>query len=264
MQKRKRFREEGAVVDDGTVEDKRKRHVETMGEENVEGSGTTNGTVQETKNDAAMEGKVDEERRCCPVPSTLNSIASLVVGYGSSSDEEEDGKNHNVEWTDTVTTALHDKTESATISPNAVCNTTNSTTDDQVNNIASKYKTKQCRYFLRNGTCKNGDSCTYIHDMEQHKSYKKNADARKERQSQKDRARNQAKKEMNLLTSGRKDGGGSSSLGSGVGGQTLLRKLLENDIRRERSLCLQLLRYIVDCNYLQERRDVKEEQEHDL
>jgi hypothetical protein len=36
----------------------------------------------------------------------------------------------------------------------------------------------------------------------------------------------------------------------------LLRKLLQNDIRRERSLTLQLLRYIVDCNYLQEKREV--------
>jgi hypothetical protein len=58
---------------------------------------------------------------------------------------------------------------------------------------------------------------------------------------------------MNILTTGRAQGMGSNGniLPSG---QTLLRKLLQNDIRRERHLTLQLLRYIVDCNYLQEKR----------
>jgi hypothetical protein len=273
LQKRKRCREEGAVVG-GDVEEGR-NSVGKRREENVEGSsGGMRESVQE-KN-IGMEEKV-KDMNPCHIPSMLNSIASLVEGYGSSSDED-DGKT-NVESTDDAAIdheeAVNQQTNSAKVEntttitidstahqekselPNTPCNSTMNSIPpmDHVVDNTSKYKTRQCRYFLRNGTCKNGDTCTYIHDMEQHEAYKKDADARKEKQSQKDRARNQAKKEMNLITSGRREGG----LGSGIGGQTLLRKLLENDIRRERSLCLQLLRYIADCNYLQERRDVKEE-----
>jgi hypothetical protein len=38
---------------------------------------------------------------------------------------------------------------------------------------------------------------------------------------------------------------------------TLLKKLLKSDTDREMTLTLQLLRYIVDCNFLQEQRDAK-------
>mmetsp|Transcript_16770 Transcript_16770/g.25098 ORF Transcript_16770/g.25098 Transcript_16770/m.25098 type:complete len:95 (+) Transcript_16770:296-580(+) len=83
---------------------------------------------------------------------------------------------------------------------------------------------------------------------------------------------------MTLLTTGRMSatisGGGLASGSNGANrngsektasltGQTLLRKLLQNDIRRERSLCLQLLRYIVDCNYLQKKRDGERKEKMD-
>mmetsp|Transcript_391 Transcript_391/g.652 ORF Transcript_391/g.652 Transcript_391/m.652 type:complete len:550 (+) Transcript_391:188-1837(+) len=277
LQKRKRSRQEGAIV---------------VGQEGVEGGNSVgkkeeeevnmDGSIEASGNGQAMniglhKEEKNEATKRCRGENMFNSIASLVEGYGSSSDECEDNDNHDisiesndktgklqtegakiVHGTTTIMTDPTRQEEFESSNHNTLYNKTtkdsHSPPHDQADST-SKYKTKQCRYFLRNGTCKNGDSCTYIHDMEQHEAYKNNADSRKERQSQKDRARNQAKKEMNLLTSGRKDGG----LGSGSsGGQTLLRKLLENDIRRERSLCLQLLRYIVDCNFLQEKRDLKE------
>jgi len=38
---------------------------------------------------------------------------------------------------------------------------------------------------------------------------------------------------------------------------TLLKKLLQNDMHREKMLTLQLLKYIADCNYLQPQRKEK-------
>lgn len=134
---------------------------------------------------------------------------------------------------------------------NANLNDTKNDDDIVEGNATHKYKTKQCRYFLRNGTCKNGNQCTYIHDITQHELYKTNASVRREIQSKKDKAKNEARREVNLITTGRAQGDRTDLPATG---QTLLRRLLQNDIRRERSLCLQLLRYIVDCNFLQEQK----------
>ena len=102
-----------------------------------------------------------------------------------------------------------------------------------------KHKTKHCHYFTRNGTCRNGGDCNYIHDIEKHNEFKLN---------QKKHSTNRKKQaERNLLTTGRPE--------KSQYRRTLLRSLLQNDIHRERSLTLQLLRYIVDCNYLQEQRE---------
>lgn len=172
----------------------------------------------------------------------ISSISTLIAGYGSSSSDEEDEAKNKVSETGekACTQITNELPEHNPTSPGQPI---------------SKFKTKQCRFFLRNGSCKNGDSCTYIHDIAQHEAYKNNALERKQKQSQRDRARNEAKREMNLLSTGRDQA--ESSRGGARGGQTLLRKLLQNDIRRERSLCLQLLRYIVDCNFLQEQKESK-------
>lgn len=183
--------------------------------------------------------KVVEEEKVIPA----SSISTLIAGYGSSSDEEDIKKQETKELVcETIGESNIVSTETP---PNDV-------------DTKSNFKTKQCRYFLRNGTCKNGDNCTYIHDIEKHEEYKANADIRKERQSKRDRARNEAKKEMDILTTGRSQQNNRTK-NNAAAGQTLLRKLLQNDIRRERTLTLQLLRYIVDCNYLQKQRHAKVE-----
>jgi len=238
-EKIKRDREEGAVV--------------------AGGAGVGDGKRQRTEGEAQVKvgDKTLVNDKAVEPPS---SMSNLLAGYGSSSDEDETAT-----ATATATAKLNDqkassigdtKDDSSAMGANAPI-TANATEDP-----ASKFKSKPCRFFLRNGTCKNGDNCTYIHDIPQHKAYKANAETRKQKQSQRDKARIGAQKEMNLITTGRKQTS-ASSMGSMPGGQTLLRKLLQTDIRRERSLGLQLLRYIVDCNYLQEKREASKEESED-
>jgi hypothetical protein len=155
------------------------------------------------------------------------TLSTLMAGYDSSSDEE-NNKTSPVQTIAETTYILND----SAVGPG----------------VTNTHKTKQCRFFLRNGTCKNGDNCTYIHDISKHEEYKANSQIRKQTQSERDKARNALKKEMDILTTGRSQSGKKSEA-------SLLRKLLNNDIRRERTLCLQLLRYIADCNYLQGKRE---------
>ena len=88
---------------------------------------------------------------------------------------------------------------------------------------ASNVRSQVCRYFARHGKCRNGDACPYRHE-------KSNSTAPKPK----------------ML--------GKKKTGTAA---TLLKKLLKTDADRETTLTLQLLRYIVDCNYLQEQRDKK-------
>lgn len=122
-------------------------------------------------------------------------LSSLLDGYGSSSSEDEKPANDKKEEAAPVPEAQHAKPTS-----------TNSSR-------------RPCRYFMRNGTCRNGDQCGFSHDV---------ADRSKKSNNTK------------FPNKGRiKDPG------------SLLRKLFENDVRRETVLTLQLLEYIVDTDFLQ-------------
>jgi hypothetical protein len=165
-------------------------------------------------------------------------LSTLLAGYGSSSgsDDDENGKG----------TDGGDKKVSAEKG--------NPTTDDQplvVEEESPKPKqsatasdgrpqrsARPCRYFMRNGTCLNGDACRFSHDVS--------------------RAMNSNSNNANSNKNSAKRGGKQSS-----SSDTLLRKLLANDMRRETTLALQLLRYIVDCNFLQEKRPAIQDQEPD-
>ena len=200
------------------------------------------GGASGTKRQKTVAAVGDGKKEVATTEKPSSSISSLIAGYGSSSDEDETeaGKKSSPKINEMCREVTNNGPNHATA---------------LVEESASTFKTKPCRFFLRNGSCKNGDNCTYMHDLAQHEEYKDSAESRKQKQSQRDRARNEAKREMNLITTGREQAG--SSKGGAPGGQTLLRKLLQNDIRRERSLCLQLLRYIADCNYLQEKKEAK-------
>lgn len=209
-------------------QEKRKRSLE----EGAIGSYSTNVDASATKRQKAE----NEEK-------PKSSISQLIAGYGSSSDEDEEESKREQKATSYNNERVVGPTSGET-KPNA----------ENAGDPSSKYRTKACRFFLRNGSCKNGDKCNYIHDLAQHEEYKANAESRKEKQRERDKARNDARRELNLITTGREKSG---SRGGGSCRQTLLRKLLQNDIQRERSLSLQLLRYIVDCNYLQEKKEQK-------
>ena len=70
---------------------------------------------------------------------------------------------------------------------------------------------------------------------------------KRQSQSERDKARNQYEHELKVLGLSTPSSHGSSPLNN----TSLLHKLLQRDKERERRLTLQLLRYIVDCDYLQ-------------
>ncbi len=78
---------------------------------------------------------------------------------------------------------------------------------------------RPCRYFMRNGSCLNGSSCRFSHEIPAQRFGTDQSTTRK-----------------------RKHGGHTTS-------DTLLRKLLTNDMERESALTMQLLEFIVDNNF---------------
>jgi hypothetical protein len=137
-------------------------------------------------------------------------LSSLLDGYGSSSSEDNN-----------ATTEKKAPVESAVIKESSVIEESSviKESSDPV-----KDNRRPCRYFARNGTCRNGDQCSYSHDV---------ANATTQVPSEKRRQQQQHK------------------LGKKKGHSYLLSKLFVNDVRRETTLTLQLLEYLVDSDFLQ-------------
>ena len=91
----------------------------------------------------------------------------------------------------------------------------NKSTDQHktINVARSKGGTRLCRYFMRNGKCLNGDNCRFSHEVGEQRFQ---AEKRKGKQRT-----------------------------SHASNDTLLRKLLVNDMDRESTLTLKLLKFIV-------------------
>jgi hypothetical protein len=177
--------------------------------------------------------KEDESK---PAP----ALGSLLDGYGSSSSDSDkdektqaadttqdsqgqEEKNINTTSTSTVDTNMNDSM-STTMERKTPLAETNAVDARSAN---YKNKTRPCHYFMRNGSCRNGDACNFSHER-----------------TTRPPGANSSKLNGKKLKS-------SSS-------NTLLRKLLESDARREATLSLQLLQYIVDSNYLQnDQRNAK-------
>ena len=155
-------------------------------------------------------------------------FGGLLDGYGSSSSDEEPlpkiveepkGQELTQKLNDDTTTEKHDTASN------------NSTIKASVNNNA-KFRTQMCRFFARNGTCRNGDKCMFQHE-------------RSNNHNNSTSSRTSSTPQMGKKTAGKTS--------------TLLKKLLKSDADREMTLTLQLLRYIVDCNFLQEQQDEKKD-----
>ena len=150
-------------------------------------------------------------------------MSSLLAGYGSSSgsdDEETDTQNRKG-----IEEVNGDASKSTDPNPS----------DRQVGRDTAKSNhppleprksSAPCRYFMRNGTCLNGNACRFSHDVNNSLGHKQ--------------------------TRKRKRGSTSSD--------TLLRKLLENDVQREATLTIQLLEYIVERNFFDESTSRKQEE----
>lgn len=159
------------------------------------------------------------------------ALGSLLDGYGSSSsDSDKDDKTQEASTMQESQGPEEESIDSIRLSTVVTnINDSMSTTVERQIPFAEmnaldvrpvNYKTRPCRYFIRNGSCRNGDACSFSHERT---------------------ARPAAANSSTL--NGKKQKTSSSN--------TLLRKLLENDARREATLSLQLLQYIVDSNYLQ-------------
>ena len=172
-------------------------------------------------------------------------LASLLGGYGSSSSDG--GGDDDEQSTGEIE-------EKPTISDSV--NTSQQREQQQQNPF---YRTRPCRFYLRTGRCRNGENCRYLHEDGE---ARRSAEEQRIDQSKRDKARSDARRDVERLNSSprsNRQGGGREvddyKYADPGPKAPLLRKLLQNDIRRERSLALQLLRYIVDCNYLQEKKE---------
>lgn len=82
---------------------------------------------------------------------------------------------------------------------------------------------RPCRYFMRNGTCRNGENCTFLHELPTSSAL---------RDAPQQNAAKRPKREL-----------------------TLLDRLLQNDKKRENALVLQLLDFIVENDFLSSSGD---------
>jgi hypothetical protein len=158
----------------------------------------------------AEESKKAEEK---------TGMSSLLAGYGSSSSSEDEDDENDKKKDETTT-----KTEQVAESRNDYKQSTSLPPRQQSLSSQQPRSSRPCRFFMRNGSCLNGDACRFSHDST---SLAMNA------------SRNKLQRRGEQTSST----------------DTLLRKLLANDMRRETTITLQLLEYIVDCNFLQEQRE---------
>ena len=193
-------------------------------------------------------------------------LSSLLAGYGSSSDDDGGVDDREEETLSTTKAPKIPKREDvdvlgtninrnegtsasmeATNEGNAIMQTSNSSvncTETQLEENRGK-KSRPCRFYFRKGSCRNGSNCRFSHDESR---FGHQFDGARNHNHQQ-----QHRRESSLSTSSkafrenkntkkRKRGVHSSS-------DTLLRKLVQNDMERESALSIQLLKFIVDNNF---------------
>ena len=198
-----------------------------------------NGTLYSiSEKKARLEG--NENKVSAEVPNKgEGGLTSLIGGYGSSSSDDEGDEEKAIATGSTM--------------PGNVTGDQNNVESRMCRSDPAKnsfFRTRPCRFFMRTGRCRNGDNCNYLHE----EGAAEAAEQRSLEQSQRDKAKRDSRTELGRM--GRNDVR-NDYIGPGEHAP-LLRKLLQTDIRRERSLTLQLLRYIADCNFLQEKQKAKD------
>ena len=169
-----------------------------------------------------------------------SQLGGLLDGYGSTSEEEEGEKPVNLESKPVSNPGTADctlDTSRFSDGEQAKNATTTTTTSATTTTNAANYRSQTCRYFARTGTCCNGDKCTFLHERANNNSNNNNNNNAPMLTLREHHQREPKRRTM-----------GNNNKKNGT---TLLQTLLQNDARREATLTLQLLRYIVDCNFLQ-------------
>lgn len=139
-----------------------------------------------------------------------SGMSSLLAGYGSSSESEAENTTKRKEG--------EERPKIPTVAVTAT-NTASTSTENSTSTIKPATKSRPCRYFMRNGSCRNGDACRFSHDI--------------------------SPQQLSINTDRKRKRGKATS------SDTLLRKLLLNDMEREASFALQLLGYINDCDFFE-------------
>ncbi|KAL3781110.1 hypothetical protein ACHAWO_013413 [Cyclotella atomus] len=196
--------------------------------------------MEDSRNDAkfkkqCIDGAVDATSDT--IIKGAGAISSLLAGYASSSSGEEDESD---EKQDTKQEAVNEQSQNS--NPSIVYAAATSSAD----------QTRVCKFFKR-GKCRHGDSCKFLHTDKS--KDKHNEDSKRTLQSEQDKSRRNYECELQalgLVAPGQSRRNGQRP----VNNTSLLNKLLHRDKERERHLTLQLLRYIVDCDFFQGNEEV--------
>jgi len=156
-------------------------------------------------------------------PTKKEGLSNLLEGYGSSSsddDGDDEGDNINCGKYQNKEPAEDDQ-DGESLAPKEQLQeeTCLNRTDAEPKHIPPL-----CRFFARNGKCRHGDNCSFRHEVSSHGNHHE---------------------------LGKREGDSRQKYTAKSPEQSLLRKLLENDVRRERALTIQLLDHIVDTDFLQ-------------
>eukprot|EP00934_Nitzschia_sp_Nitz4_P000982 Nitzschia sp. Nitz4//scaffold221_size33835//31260//32357//NITZ4_007858-RA/size33835-exonerate_protein2genome-gene-0.18-mRNA-1//1//CDS//3329542578//982//frame0 len=149
-----------------------------------------------TNGDPAVSTSAETENK--------SGMSSLLAGYGSSDSEEEPSKETTNSPRNTTETPVNPASSEVP------------TSDVAATPARTHTKQRLCRFFARNGTCRNGTNCHFLHE--------------KPSQSSASTPQNDRKRKRGRPTTS----------------DTLLRKLLATDMDREATLTMQLLKHIVE------------------
>ncbi|KAL7486378.1 hypothetical protein ACHAW6_011972 [Cyclotella cf. meneghiniana] len=188
-------------------------------------------------------------------------LSSLLSGYDTSSSQEESGTAH-IEphglSTKEEGTLNASSTNKSREMKSATFLSQNIEAGSATLSASPKGPTRICRYFKR-GNCRHGNSCKFLHAKSDGNTAEMDRDSKRKAQSEKDKASRKYECELQALglaTPGQAHRNGHQRVGQFVNSTSLLNKLLQRDRERERRLTLQLLRYIVDCDYFQSGANV--------
>lgn len=232
------------------IDERKKRFPRRDGPQNINGLGLAEDTVGSKRmRHEELEGNSAHNRTCFGDKEMANGItcgdgggeasglSSLLAGYESSSSSE-DRNSESI-----------GKTKTSHAEPSLDDKSLNTSRIGAVQSNESQTK-RICKYHQR-GNCRHGDSCKFLHSNEVN-DYSLQRQKQRISQSDRDMARNKYEEELKMLGLVTPGHGNRYSSGDKVINNTsLLHKLLQRDKERERRLTLQLLRYIVDCDYFQ-------------
>jgi hypothetical protein len=191
---------------------------------------------QQQQSVTAKTTNSSSESEINPIENKSALLGSLLSGYGSSSDGESDGND--------CAEAINKRKKSNEMPENGtaiVCpvRPDGGNQQQQVTSQPQQHRSRLCRYFAKNGQCRNGNNCSFSH--EQSSSKHSNLDNQPTTKKQRLHPNKTATKTTSGITT--------------APPPSLLHKLLANDIQREASLTLQLLEYLVKSNFLQQTED---------